>query len=101
MLKGVEKGTDEKDKPFIFLKRQSIRKKKRLLSNQPEVMKKKDEYCINVCACVCFTEEVILADDENENDYDGIYAHKRAFLLCILTFALAAAAAAAAAGWLA
>lgn len=28
------------------------------------------------CVCVCFVEEVILADDENENDYDGIYAHK-------------------------
>lgn len=80
-----KKGTDGKDKPFIFLKRQSIRKKKkRPSSNQPEVVKKKDEYCINVCACVCFIEEVILADDENENDYDGIYAHKRAFLLCII-----------------
>lgn len=27
--------------------------------------------CIYVCLPVCFAEEVILADDENENDYDG------------------------------
>lgn len=41
------------------------------------------EYCINVFACVCFAEEVILADDDNENDYDGIYAHKCDFLMYI------------------
>lgn len=27
---------------------------------------------INIFLCVCFAEEVILADDENENDYDGM-----------------------------
>lgn len=34
-----------------------------------------------------------MADDENENDYDGSYAHKCDFLLYILIFALVAAAA--------
>lgn len=29
-------------------------------------------FCINICVYVCFVEEVILADDENENDYDGM-----------------------------
>lgn len=79
MLKGVDKGADGKDKPFIFLKR-NYNKRKPLL-NQSEVKKKKLEYCINVF--VCFVEEVILADDENEKDYDGIYAHQYDLLLYI------------------
>lgn len=54
--------------------------KKGPLSNWSEVIKNNHECCINVFACVCFVEEVILADDENENDYDGTYAHKCDFL---------------------
>lgn len=34
-------------------------------------------YCTNMF--VCFVEEVILADDENENDYDGM----NSLCLCI------------------
>lgn len=71
MLKGVDKGNDGKDKPFIFLKRQSIRKKGCCQISRKS-LKKNHEYCINVFASVCFVEEVILADDENENDYDGM-----------------------------
>lgn len=41
---------------------------------------------------VSFVEEVILADDDNENDYDGIYAHNCDFLLYKLIFVLVAAA---------
>lgn len=29
-------------------------------------------YCINICVYVFFVEEVILADDDNENEYDGM-----------------------------
>lgn len=29
-------------------------------------------YCIYISICVSSVEEVILADDENENDYDGM-----------------------------
>lgn len=29
-------------------------------------------YCINLSVLLCSVEEVILADDDNENDYDGI-----------------------------
>lgn len=51
----------------------SIRKKRAV---DESVGGHKKEWWIFYCsACVCFVEEVILADDENENDYDGIYAH--------------------------
>lgn len=38
---------------------------------------------INIFLYVCFAEEVILADDENENDYDGINSLFSLFCVCV------------------
>lgn len=49
-------------------------KKKRLIDIVEVIKDKFNEavYCINIFVSLCFVEEVILADDENENDYDGM-----------------------------
>lgn len=58
------------------------------LLTHSEVITKNHEYCINAFVFDCFVEEVILADDENEKDYDGMYAHKCDFLLYILNICI-------------
>lgn len=40
-------------------------------------------YCINIFVYVCFVEEVLLADDENENDYDGNNLLFCLFCVCV------------------